>query len=306
MFVNVRGILQLAASVPFNEWGNCCWLLSKVSTTFGPISQSGSLSTELVSSLFSGSNFLCGMSSGAQTCILTASTTSILGTFCELSSSYVTPVVVPTTIFHDEYGDKKIVEIILYAPLFQLNWQSSDRPQSSERTFSLPAENTGLQSSSGMSDNPVEPNTPERPSHDLSTPEKTGIAIGVSIGFLALLAIVWFILQHRRSRLGHIQQSADDTVPGRVSELFTPVDNVSGRISELYGQEKYELPVQNAELYQEEPPAETQYGQGVMNGLHEMPDGICKAQKPAVNEGADENGGEQRGHEIAQVRYHEM
>lgn len=149
-------------------------------------------------------------------------------------------------------------------------------------------------------------NTLSSLTHGLSTSVKVAIGVRASIGFLALLALVWFILHYRRSKLRHTQPSADDAENTRASELYSPIDIVLGRVSELYGQEEYELPGQHAGSCQGGTFVGTQSDQIVMDRLYEMEDQQYGAHQPFDNEGMSNKGGEQRSHETIQIHYHEM
>ncbi|KAI1347574.1 hypothetical protein F5Y01DRAFT_242591 [Xylaria sp. FL0043] len=171
------------------------------------------------------SNFLCGWNSTAQTCIFTAISTSFLAQICADGGPTHTSFAVPTEYYIGPGAiqtEVTLTSIVLFAPMFQINWQSSDR------TTTLPANNisTGESSSSGTSGNSIDAHP------GLSISAKVGIGAGVSLGVLAIFTVLaFFVLRRRRSKLRVKQRPVAD-IP-------------AGRSPELQGEEKYELPAQH-------------------------------------------------------------
>ncbi|KAI1361979.1 hypothetical protein F5Y08DRAFT_355640 [Xylaria arbuscula] len=236
----------------------------------------------------------------AQTCILKASFTRLSATICDRGETYETAFAVPT---FDHYWEEKIDSIDLYAPLFQMNWKLSDK--------------LGVDT-----DAPVD----ETPSRGLSPSAKAGIGIGVSVAVLGLLAMVWFILRYRRSKLGQEQPSIGIEMPGGdhglISQQNYELPNqhdggyqhraldgnvvVAGGASGIPGQEKYEFLSPVAESHREETYVGTQDGQRMMNRPYETPDRVYEAHESVVNEGVGEKKEEHRGHVATQIHYQEI
>jgi hypothetical protein len=137
-----------------------------------------------------------------------------------------------------------ISEVVMYAPMIQLNFKSTDLPATTNSTTVASSSST----SSGTSTTSLAAATSHSTSHGLSSGVKAGIGVGVTFGALAVIGLLaWFILWHRRATLAARQQRP----------AVGP---------ELHGREKYELPTK------EQP---TELGAGGMAGasveLHQMP-----------------------------------
>ncbi|PMD22647.1 hypothetical protein NA56DRAFT_93305 [Hyaloscypha hepaticicola] len=128
---------------------------------------------------FSCSNF------DAQTCIWVATSTTISVVTCQSGTSgnleYVT---VPATT-----SNVAVSEYILFAPLIQMNWQSTDRPSSSP---------TSTPTSSGTSG--TLPTATSPPSSGLTPGAKAGIGVGVTLGALAVVALIFLYWKRRNAR----------------------------------------------------------------------------------------------------------
>ena len=120
-----------------------------------------------------------------QTCIWVATSTTISVVTCQSGTSgnleYVT---VPTTT-----SNVAVSEYTLFAPLIQMNWQSTDRPSSSP---------TSTPTSSGTSS--ALPTATSPPSSGLTPGAKTGIGVGVTLGALAVVALIFLYWKRRNAR----------------------------------------------------------------------------------------------------------
>lgn len=177
----------------------------------------------------------------AQTCVLTATSTSFVtvqchsGTFVEFSA-----VTIPNTV-----SDKVLQSYVLFAPLYQLNFQASDVPakptstpesSSSLKSTPLTLPTTGIptQTSSSASSSTTSsqgggvpttatgasttapgapttaPTAPSDPS-GLTSGAKAGIGVGVALGVLLLiaLAILLFRLRKRKQKRAAAASGAD-------------------------------------------------------------------------------------------------
>ncbi|KAI8634931.1 hypothetical protein F5Y19DRAFT_469984 [Xylariaceae sp. FL1651] len=156
---------------------------------------------------------------------------SFLGQICDETSTTYTRFAVPTVDILTagaEVWNTTVTSIVLFAPMYQLNWQKSDRPASSH------ADKTGTGEST--SETPAPSQHVEASSHSggLSTASKVGIGVGIGLGVLAGFAgLVWFVLRRRQANLGERQLVA--------------VDVLAGMAPELDGREKFELDGQDTE-----------------------------------------------------------
>ncbi|UKZ76498.1 hypothetical protein TrVFT333_004204 [Trichoderma virens FT-333] len=157
--------------------------------------------------------FTCANING-NTCIATATSTSIPTAFCDgtklTDSGFETfPTVVTFTQTDTASGvvdvETSTRQMVLYAPMFQLNFQSSDLPASTTTASTTSTSNTATtrttsstsqQTTTSGADNGAAIN----PSSGLSNGAKVGLGVGLGLGVAFLLAFAAFIYYYRRSK----------------------------------------------------------------------------------------------------------
>ena len=232
-------------SVSFDSGGNGCWLLPQVRQN-SPVASRGILADGKLLN----SGFTCSteFSPIVQTCVYTVTSGSYLAGYCPVTNAAVTDsltsfqyITVPgTNTITFATGTTTdtltgtITTAVLFAPMFQMNFQSSD----------LPATTTLSSSSASSSSVDLAPTPPPAvtiiatlsPSPGLSTGAKA--AIGVVIPVVVLTAAVlgfWFMRRRRRSRnepVGPGPAGPAETL--QVQEHFAPATSPHKR-SELDG-----------------------------------------------------------------------
>ena len=186
----------------------------------------------------------------AQTCVLTATSTSFSTVQCaEGKFTDFGFVQLPMTI-----GGKVLPTYTIFAPLYQLNWQSSDlslfpsTPPPPTTTAPGSSSNPNPSSNSGSSPRSSSTGTLSIPnatggaggddngagsSDSLSPGVKAGIGVGVAIGVIAILALLFFIFRGIRRR--KLAAGAGDSEHGGKGPV--PLS----KASETEGQEVKEL-----------------------------------------------------------------
>ncbi|KAL7938640.1 hypothetical protein V8C35DRAFT_288748 [Trichoderma chlorosporum] len=170
------------------------------------------------------SGFTCANING-NTCTQTAISTSISTAFCDgtkltSAATWIFPEVVTVTQTDTASSvdvETSTVTMVLYAPMFQLNFQSTDLPASTTATrttlstSSRQTSSESQQTTSSAADNSTGTNS----SAGLSSGAKVGLGVGLGLGIAFLLAFSAFIFYYRRSKRGTPLRSelADTEVP---------------------------------------------------------------------------------------------
>ncbi|KAF3203832.1 hypothetical protein TWF106_001843 [Orbilia oligospora] len=156
------------------------------------------------------SGYFCQQAPRGQTCVVTATSTTFDGVVCSDFARSPTEFIIPTSVTTTQVtGSARRTDVVIistqtfFAPLFQLNWRSVDRPSSSRS-------NTGGSSvSQTQTDNqPLNTSDSDRGEEGggggLSTGAKAGIGAGVAVVALLLLgALVWFWKSRRKGDYGY-------------------------------------------------------------------------------------------------------
>ncbi|KAF3309084.1 hypothetical protein TWF173_011450 [Orbilia oligospora] len=149
------------------------------------------------------SGFFCQQAPRGQTCVVTATSTTFDGVVCSDFARLPTEFIIPATVTSTEVtGRLRRTDVVtistqtFFAPLFQLNWRSVDRPSSSRS-------NTGGSSVSQTQTDNQPSNTSDSNKGEegggLSTGAKAGIGAGVAVVALLILgAFVWFWKSRRK------------------------------------------------------------------------------------------------------------
>ncbi|KAF5248376.1 hypothetical protein FAUST_312 [Fusarium austroamericanum] len=145
--------------------------------------------------------FQCKYTSGvdnAQTCFSIATTGSFAAVQCSSGKSngfgYLD---IPNTVAETNSGSEEAVTVssfTVYAPLFQLHFQSSDLPSTKTGSITIDSITT---SSSGSSSS-AEPTQASSSDGGLSTGAKAGIGVGAGLGFIALIGVALFFMRRRK------------------------------------------------------------------------------------------------------------
>lgn len=86
----------------------------------------------------------------------------------------------------------------LFAPLIQINWQSSDRPSWSATSTPTPSATSST----------LPPTSTVALPRGLSTGAKAGIGVGIALGVLAMIALVLFIYWKRKNAYAQARQDS--------------------------------------------------------------------------------------------------
>lgn len=144
--------------------------------------------------------------------------------------------------------------MVLYAPMFQLNFHASDLPAST--TASSTASNTGS-SSSTASETGSGNDTSSKSSGGLSSGAKVGLGVGLGLGIAFLLAFGAFIYYYRRSKNAGVPLGSE--LPNNQISVEEPTPKIKQSPGQIYEMGVYHAP---AELpgnaveggYQDSPP----------------------------------------------------
>ncbi|KAI1114123.1 hypothetical protein F5Y14DRAFT_415537 [Nemania sp. NC0429] len=143
------------------------------------------------------SNYICAIIDDIQTCVYTATHTDGYVSFCSNTISSIRAYTIPTSTqvaWEVSYTTMYIVQQVLYAPMYRLNWHSSDLPASTTTT------------NGGTHTTPVTPQETataisSETSEGISTGARAGIGAGVGAGVLAVIGFLgWFVLARRRAK----------------------------------------------------------------------------------------------------------
>lgn len=144
-------------------------------------------------------------------------------------------------------------EMILLAPMFQLNYQSSDLPSTPTPTSSSPSSNPmtpnqratdTTTSTSGTSPPPSDNPTASGIQGGLSTGAIVGVGVGAALGGLLLgIAAILLFLRHRRRKMASPAQELDGQWTGSPqAEYKYPVEAPVHVITEMSAHpERYEV-----------------------------------------------------------------
>ncbi|PTB69063.1 hypothetical protein BBK36DRAFT_1192995 [Trichoderma citrinoviride] len=193
--------------------------------------------------------FSCANING-NTCIATATSTSIPTAFCDGtdltdSATETFPNIVTVTQTNSAGADVRVststrTTMMLYAPMFQLNFQASDLPASTTASTTEPTSSSSPSSStSSAPDN-------DGASHSaggLSSGAKVGLGVGLGLGIAFLLAFAGFIYYYRRSR--RVQLPLGSELPNsEVSEAAHDSPKVVKPQSQVYEMGDYYAPAE--------------------------------------------------------------
>jgi LPXTG-motif cell wall-anchored protein len=181
--------LRLACPVQSISFRDSRWLLSDVRTSV--VQQQTAHRTDI------GSGFKCLNNGIAQTCVLYASSTSFPIVTCQSGTSaafsyYTLPTTVSATVTSASKVSVTAATITafnMYAPMIQINWQSSDLPTTSTST-------SGTSSASSRTSQ----TSIAQASSKLSTGAEAGIGVGVALGVIAIGIISWVLYRRRRKQ----------------------------------------------------------------------------------------------------------
>ncbi|KAH8890963.1 hypothetical protein GQ53DRAFT_164843 [Thozetella sp. PMI_491] len=140
--------------------------------------------------------YTCGNNFG-NTCFITATSTTISTVMCVNGTNNLGFKTVPDQ-------DVGINTYTLFAPMYQLNWQSSDRPDSSSAqqtsTSSAGSSSTPSPASSGTSGNIASQTSPPpaESTGGLSSGAAAGIGVGATVLVVAIVAAVFFLWRRKR------------------------------------------------------------------------------------------------------------
>lgn len=164
--------------------------------------------------------FKC-VNGGAQTCLSLLSTGSYAAVMCsDGSSNDYGFVEVPKTVVSvvsESTATSILRTVSIYAPLFQLNFQSSDLPSS---TQAASTRTTGTQSAETSS-------ASEQPSTNdggLSVGAKAGIGAGVGAVALLIIAVAAFLLLRRRRSSSSPAELASSSPVKPPQAMYSPVN----------------------------------------------------------------------------------
>ncbi|KAH8887828.1 hypothetical protein GQ53DRAFT_270648 [Thozetella sp. PMI_491] len=150
----------------------------------------------------------------AQTCVLTATTSSYITVQCNtgIFTSFST-VNIPATI-----SGVVISKYIVFAPLYQLNFKASDIPstQSSGTATASSGPSSGSTTTLPRSTSTVVDDTPSS-SSGLSGTAKIGIGVGAAVGAVLLLVIAFLLWRLRRRNSPPKTDEAAAGIPRRRS-----------------------------------------------------------------------------------------
>jgi hypothetical protein len=126
-----------------------------------------------------------------QTCLMRAKSTQFPTISCEGGSS--------NNFGFTTLPNRAVTAMNLYAPMIQIAWKASDRPE----TSTLSSATTGVTTSAPTTTVPNSTSTPDSPAPVTSEPSiSTGVIVGIAIGaaalFLLTLAAAIFIWRRRR------------------------------------------------------------------------------------------------------------
>lgn len=155
--------------------------------------------------------FSCANNNG-NTCIATATSTAIPTAFCDGtdltdSATETFPTVVTITQTDTASGEVQVSTstrtMMLFAPMFQLNFQASDLPASTTASTTRPSStpsstSSGEQSTTSAADN--NDGSTSKSSGGLSSGARVGLGVGIGLGIAFLLAFSGFLYYYRRSR----------------------------------------------------------------------------------------------------------
>ncbi|TFB06535.1 hypothetical protein CCMA1212_000555 [Trichoderma ghanense] len=151
--------------------------------------------------------FTCGNING-NTCIATATSTAVPTAFCDGSDltdsgTETFPNVVTITQTNTASGEVDVststrTAMMLFAPMFQLNFQASDLPASTtaSTTRPSPTASSSQQSTTSAADG----DRTSKSSGGLSSGARVGLGVGIGLGVAFLLALSGFVYYYRRSR----------------------------------------------------------------------------------------------------------
>lgn len=149
--------------------------------------------------------FTCANNNG-NTCIATATSTAIPTAFCDGtdltdSATETFPTVVTVTQTDTASGEVEVSTstrtMVLFAPMFQLNFQASDLPASTTASTTRPSStSTSTPSTTSAADD----DKTSKSSGGLSSGARVGLGVGIGLGIAFLLAFAGFIYYYRRSR----------------------------------------------------------------------------------------------------------
>ncbi|KAL6875148.1 hypothetical protein J3F83DRAFT_713051 [Trichoderma novae-zelandiae] len=154
--------------------------------------------------------FSCGNNNG-NTCIATATSTAIPTAFCAgtdlTDSGTATFPKVVTITQTDTASDEVQVStstqtMVLFAPMFQLNFQASDLPASTtaSTTESSSSESTAASSNRQSTTSAADDGAAPESAGGLSSGARVGLGVGIGLGVAFLLAFSGFVYYYRRSR----------------------------------------------------------------------------------------------------------
>ncbi|KAL7910726.1 hypothetical protein GGI35DRAFT_321595 [Trichoderma velutinum] len=186
--------------------------------------------------------FACANING-NTCIATASDTAVPTAFCDgtklidsATESFPHAITITQTDTASNTVDVETssLTMVLYAPMFQINFQASDLPASTTTASSTlstattrTTSSTSKQTTTSAADNSVGVGSP-----GLSNGAKVGLGVGIGLGVAFLLAFAGFIYYYRRSKKGQIVSS--ELPNNEVSEAQTPkVKKLPGQVYEM-------------------------------------------------------------------------
>ncbi|KAL7799240.1 hypothetical protein V8C37DRAFT_399059 [Trichoderma ceciliae] len=136
--------------------------------------------------------------------------------------------------------------LVLYAPMFQLNFQATDLPASTTTTSTAPSTSgttatttsPNQQSTTSVADN----DTSSKSSGGLSSGAKIGLGVGIGLGVAFILSFIAFIYYYRRSR--RAQSPLGSELPNNQVSEVNEVPKIKQSPAQVYEMGTYHAPVE--------------------------------------------------------------
>ncbi|RSL68306.1 hypothetical protein CEP54_002879 [Fusarium duplospermum] len=164
------------------------------------------------------SGYTCAQPGGPQTCISVVSRGSMQFVSCSDGDSVLNWLTLPATFTKtNSDGDESLSTmdgVSIRAPMFQLNYQSSDLPSSTGTS----SETTGSTRET-MTSNTSEADT--EPSSGLSTGAQAGIGVGVGVAGLLLIGVGLYFWRRKRSTRAPVptEEPKSESPSNHISEI---------------------------------------------------------------------------------------
>ncbi|KAL2193367.1 hypothetical protein P885DRAFT_45445 [Corynascus similis CBS 632.67] len=203
-----------------------------------------------------------------QTCRMVATSTLLPTVSCQSGSS--------NNFGFTTLPNAEVEALNLYAPMIQIAWKSSDRPETSttsrSRTISSPT--TSVLNPTPTGDEPYGSATTSD-DFTLSTGAIAGIAVGAAVVFLLIFATAFFIFRRRRRYMNQIAGGSSTSGDDNDHSYHPPSNTIAAESK--HGHDRAEMFVENWRTPSESPWQQQQQGYGPLRGGVPPPPGYFSA-----------------------------